>query len=85
MGTKHSNTNERSVWTWSETMRVGWRVHEKVCGPQKDYVEKYTLFGHIQWEYFGQPMNFSADPHISYFLPKYIFLNWSVLCINSHI
>ena len=27
-------------------------------------VEKLTSFGHIPWEYFGQPINFSADPHI---------------------
>ena len=27
-------------------------------------IEKYISFGHISWEYLGQPMNFLANPYI---------------------
>ena len=35
----------------------------KKCVVRKrgDYVEKQTSFGHIPWEYVGQPMNFLAE------------------------
>ena len=29
-----------------------------------DYIEKWTLLGHIPWEYLEQTMNFSVNPHL---------------------
>ena len=39
-----------------------WR--KKCLDRSRDNLEKYTSFVHILWEYFGQPLNFSADPRI---------------------
>ena len=37
----------------------------KKCVDYKgEYVEKLLTLGHIPWEYFGQPLNFSADPGV---------------------
>ena len=59
---------------WWQHMLVSFLTNEiqalqhqwKKCVDRKgDYVEKYTSFSHIPWEYLGQPMNFSAKPCIS--------------------
>ena len=44
---------------WPEGFKYG---NTKVGGPQGNYVEKSTLFGHIPWDYLGHSMNFSVDP-----------------------
>ena len=54
---------------------------KKTVEHKEDYVKKWTSFGHIPWEHFDQPMNFSADPFIIS-LRIYIILNvWSLFQI----
>ena len=44
-----------------------------MCTARGTILKKKNSFGDIPWEYLGQPMNFSADPH---FLVCFVFHSW---------
>ena len=44
-----------------QTLQHQWK---KYMNHKGDYVKKYISFGHIRWQYLGQPKNFSANTFI---------------------
>ena len=65
-----------------ETLQHRWK---KYVDHKGDYVEKYTSFGHISWEYLCQLINFSANPHISisFWLQIKIIRNIIFFCFSK--
>ena len=45
---------------------------QKCMNHEEDYIEKSTLFGHIPWEYLGQPVNFSVNSCIYSYTHEYV-------------